>query len=167
MTRYEVLEKAYQMAQHNMAAYGTNWGASPKEGMGKEWLQAKEEAGILKAMMDEECCFFWDPETEKREVARMFIGTVDSYSVKKTYDGKANYVDEVEISTKTVAQHIKGGGQRFKFGIQKEVADEWLLGTEYKLDVERHKRYDEGKSHYLHIWVNSINNIFHMEWEEE
>ena len=32
ISRYEALRRALEMAQHNVTAYGTNWGAAPKAG---------------------------------------------------------------------------------------------------------------------------------------
>lgn len=168
MTRYTVLDNALKAAQHNMVAYGKNWGEEPKEGFEKEWQQAKEEADILKAMRNEIFCRYRGEDTDEfNKKARLFVGTIDGWEVHQTYDGKGHYADKVRISTKTVAEHYSGRGQSFCFSIEKTAQDEWLLGPEAKWEVERHRRYDEGKSHYVRIWVNHINCIFHIEWEEK
>lgn len=160
ISRYEVLSKALEMAQHNMNAYGTSWGEKPKEGYEAEWQQAKEEAEVLRGMMDEISCYC--RQTEER--AHLYVGTVNGYSVKPTWDKKGRFVDEVEIETMHPAASQYSGGQRHTFKMEKAVAEEWILGKDSKLDVERHRRYDEGKSHFLRIWVNNIGYIFRMEW---
>lgn len=160
-SRYEVLKKAMEMATHNMNAYGTNWGEKPKEGYEAEWQQAKEEKEVLGAMLDE--LFRYDAATDER--AHLYIGTVNSYSASPTWDGKGHFVEEVEIETKHPATSSQSGGQRFTFHMDKSTGDEWILGKECRLDVERHQRYDEGKDTNLRIWVNSIGYIFRMEWE--
>ena len=160
-SRYEVLKKAMEMAQHNMNAYGTHWGEEPKEGYEAEWQQAKEEKEILEAMLNE--LFKYCPEAGQR--AHLYIGTINGYQTCPTWDKKGHYVSEVEIETKHPATSTQSGGQRFTFHMDKDTADEWILGKESRLDVERHQRYDEGKDTNLRIWVNDIGYIFRMEWE--
>lgn len=165
MTRYEVLDRAYNMAQHNMQAYGTNWGQEPKEGFDKEWMEAKEAADILKAMLDEVRCMYWDPETGEATNGHLYRGTLSGWECCPRADGKGHYVDRVEIETAHRADHRNYGGQRFTFQCTREVQEQWIDNGRY--DEERHRRYDEDKPTVLHIWVNDIGYIFHLAWADE
>lgn len=160
ISRYEALRRALEMAQHNVTAYGTNWGAAPKAGYEAEWQQAKEEAEIFQAMMNEISCYCRPAD----EVAHLYVGTVDEYEVRRTWDGKGRYVENVEIETKQRADSREYGGQKHIFHMDKDTADTWILSG--RMDEERHRRYDEGKDHFMRIWVNGIGYIFRLEWED-
>lgn len=162
VSRYEVLKNALELAEYNMSVYSVNHGKTPKEGYEAEYQRSKEEAQVLQGMMDEISCYYDGTGSQER----LYLGTVNSYTVKPTWDKKGRFVEEVEIETKHPSIGRYSGGQKHIFKIEKAAADEWILGEGSKLDTERHRRYDEGKDHFMRIWVNDIGYIFHMEWDD-
>lgn len=54
MTKIEILEKAKEMACHNLFCYSKNYAMTvPKEGYEKDWQETKDEAKILESMIGE------------------------------------------------------------------------------------------------------------------
>lgn len=53
MTKLDILEDAFKMAQYNRMCLGEDWGEKPKPGYKKEWETEKERAELIKELIDD------------------------------------------------------------------------------------------------------------------
>lgn len=54
MTRLDILQEAYEMAQHNLLCYSADYSMErPRKTSLREWKKAKEEVEILKVWIEE------------------------------------------------------------------------------------------------------------------
>jgi len=154
MTREQILRNQLDMASHNLSCYSANLLMdTPKPGYEEQHKEAAAEVEMLKIWLKE----FHRSNTDS---TREFIGTISEMKSGKTYDGKP-LIDHLGFLVDIGKSWLDGDRRIFNVGPE---VQEWLVSGQY--DIDRHERYDEGKSDTVRITVDTIEYIRAIEWAE-
>ncbi len=158
INRHTILSEALEMARHNIQCYSKDYlDKEPKEDHIQQWKDAKRTAMILKQMLDEFGSYVdIAGEYEKYHV---FIGSIGSTSTTKNIENQP-IIDTVEID---ISHNSYDYEDRRIFHCGSECQS--FLLDDY--DIERHRRYDEGKGHTVKLYVDKINYIRKIEWVDD
>lgn len=152
----------FEVAKTELKEYSESWDWKvPKPGFLKEWADAAFRYERVQQMIGE----IHHRHNDFEDTVKIYIGTINGWSVGMTRtDEPHQYVKRVEFGVSYTGNSYSSLDDSVVLHVAHDVGISWLIDGYY--DVERHKRYDEGKSTILRAYVDSINYIKKFEWIE-
>ena len=165
INKQSVLEEMKEMAWHNVLCYSENYAMTePKDGMREDWEKALAKAKIIDRMLDELPIHIqYDEVMKMRRYLRKYVGHIGAWSssITKTEDPHP-YVSLVEFDLEKSGSYDSDSRL---LRINHQLGIDYILSGQY--DIDRHKRYDEGKTATLQITVDSLGIIQEMRWADD
>lgn len=151
-----------ETAKAELKEYSESWDwKAPKPGFLKEWADAAFRYERVQQMIGE----IHHRHNDFEDTVKIYIGTINGWSTGMTHtDDPHQYVERVEFGVSYTGNSYSSLDDSVVLHVAHDIGISWLINGYY--DVERHKRYDEGKSTVLRAYVDSINYIKKFEWVE-
>jgi hypothetical protein len=160
MNRHKCISYFLEKAKEELSEYSQDftW-KTPKPGLFKQWADAAFRYERLRQMRDE----MYHRHSDFDDNVKIYVGTVGGYGygVTKT-ENPHTYISNVNFDVEYTSSAYSGSDDTVILNITHELGIEWFVNDYY--DVERHKRYDEGKDTTLRAYVDNINVIRRLEW---
>jgi len=163
LKRRDCLEYFLEKAKDdlNECAQDSTW-KTPKPGLFKEWADAAFRYERLRQMIDET----YHRHSDFEKVIKIYVGTIGGYAIGTTRTEKPHpYIKHIDFHVEYTSNMWSSGEDRVILNIEHELGIEWFVNGYH--DIERHKRYDEGKDTTLRAYVDNINVIRRLEWVEK
>jgi hypothetical protein len=165
INKRSVLEEMKEMAWHNVLCYSGNYAMTePKDGMREDWEKAVAKAKIIDCMLDELPIHIqYDEVMKTRRYFRKYVGHIGAWSVSTTKTENPHpYVSKLEFDLEGFG--VSDADNRI-LHINHQLGIDFLLSGQY--DIDRHERYDEGKTAKLQIMVDNLGYIQEMRWADD
>jgi len=162
LKRYDCLSYFLEKAEEELTecSEGYTWKA-PKSGLFKEWAAAAFRYERLRQMLDES----YRHRDGFDGITKVYVGKIGGYGlgVTKT-ENPHQYITHVNFNVEYTSNTYSGLDDTVILNIDHELGNAWFVNGYH--DIERHKRYDEGKDTTLRAYVDRINVIRQLEWVE-
>jgi len=162
LKRHDCLAYCLENTKSELTKYSQDCGwETPRPGFFKEWSAAAFRYERLRQMLDE----IYRYHSGFDKIMKVYVGTIGGYGSRLTKTENPHpFITHVNFDVDFTSNTYSGLNDSIILDIDHDLGIEWFINGYH--DVERHRRYDEGKDTTLRAYVDSINVIRRLEWIE-